>query len=117
MRGHWGRLALFALAIAAPAGCGVIPGYDRPAGFSSSYQRQIYGMDPAPPPIDGGLATIATRPGIFYPETAFNDPPRTVDHGALADRGGPPGPMILGQDPLSPPPKVVKLPDDLGLGL
>src|SRR5580704_1510075 len=115
MRGHWGRLALFALAIAAPAGCGVIPGYDRPAGFSSSYQRQIYGMDPAPPPVDGGLATIATRPGIFYPLTAFGDLPKTADESEVASRG-PAGPMILGTDPLSPPPKVAKKPpDDLGI--
>jgi hypothetical protein len=113
MRGYWGRLALFALTIAAPAGC-AIPGYDRPAGFSSSYQRQIYGMDPAPPPVDGGLATLATRPGIFYPETAFGDLPKTYDDTAIASRR-PPGPMILGTDPLSPPPKVAKVPDDLGL--
>jgi hypothetical protein len=113
MRGRSGRLALAALAMAsASAGC-VIPSYHLPAGFSSSYQRQLYGMDPVPPPVDGGLASIATRPGIFYPETVFNDPPRTYDRESLASRA--PGPLVLGTDPLSPPPKVAKVPDDLGL--
>ena len=115
MRGSFGRLAIATLAIAgALSGCAV-PTYHMPSGFSSTYQRQLYGMDPSPPPVDGGLAAIATRPGIFYPETVFNDPPRTYDDSRLAGRGGPPGPMILGQDPLSPPPKVAKKPDDLGL--
>ncbi len=114
MRGRFGRLALAALAMScASAGC-VVPSYDLPAGFSSSYQRQLYGMDPAPPPVDGGLATIATRPGIFYPMTAFGDLPKTYDDNAtVASRA--PGPMILGTDPLSPPPKVAKKPDDLGI--
>jgi hypothetical protein len=107
-------LALAALVIAgASAGC-IVPSYHLPAGFSSSYQRQIYGLDPAPPPIEGGLATIATRPGIFYPETVFGDAPRSYDDEAIASRR-PDGPMILGTDPLSPPPKVAKRPDDLGL--
>jgi hypothetical protein len=112
MRGLSGRLALAALALAgASAGC-FVPDYHLPAGFSSSYHRQIYGMDPAPPPIEGGLATIATRPGIFYPETVFNDPPRTYDEESITARRSN-GPMILGTDPLSPPPKVAKnLPDD-----
>jgi len=114
MKGRSGRLGL-ALAIAAgSAGC-IVPSYHLPAGYSSSYQRQIYGFDPPPPPVDGGLATIATRPGIFYPETAFNDPPRTYDEPPLLSRGRPDGPMILGTDPLSPPTKVAKQPDDLGL--
>jgi hypothetical protein len=112
MRGRFGRFGLTALAIAsASAGC-VVPSYHLPAGFSSSYQRQVYGMDPAPPPVDGGLAAIATRPGIFYPATAFNDSPGTNDEGAIASRGAPRGPMILGTDPLSPPPKVAQKPPD-----
>jgi hypothetical protein len=114
MGGGSGRLCLAALAlIFASAGC-IVPSYHLPAGFSSSYQRQIYGLDPAPPPIEGGLATIATRPGIFYPETAFNDPPQTYDEESITARR-PNGPMILGIDPLSPPPKVAKKPDDLGI--
>jgi hypothetical protein len=113
MRGRFGRLALAALAMAGASGC-VVPSYHQPAGFSSTFQRQVYGMDPAPPPIDGGLATIATRPGIFYPETAFGDLPRTYEEPTLANRSTD-GPMILGTDPLSPPPKVAKKPDDLGL--
>jgi hypothetical protein len=111
MWGRSGRLILLALAAGcASAGC-VVPSYHLPAGFSSSYQRQIYGMDPAPPPQDGGIAVIGTRPGIFYPETAFRDPPRTCDENAIAGRG-PAVPMILGTDPLSPPPKVAKKPPD-----
>jgi hypothetical protein len=113
MRRRFGRLALAAMAMAgASAGC-VVPSYHLPAGFSSSFQRQVYGIDPAPPPVDGGLATIATRPGIFYPETAFGDPPRTYEEPGIASRRSD-GPMILGTDPLSPPPKVAqKLPDDI----
>ena len=116
MRGFSGRLALATLALTcASAGC-VVPDYHLPHGFSSSYQRQIYVMEPAPPPIEGGLATIATRPGIFYPETVFNDPPRTFQDESIT-KCRPDGPLILGTDPISPPPKIVKRPDDLGLGL
>jgi|GEM_PF-4360455 hypothetical protein len=112
MRGHFGRLALAGLATAClSAGC-IIPSYQLPAGFSSSYQRQLYGMDPPPPPVDGGLSALTMRPGIFYPETAFNDPPVAFD--SNASRGVAPGPLVLGTDPLSPPPKVAKaLPDDI----
>jgi hypothetical protein len=110
MRGRFGRLAWLALAAAgASAGC-VVPSYHLPAGFSSSYQRQLYGMDPAPPPVDGGLAVIGTRPGIFYPETAFRDQPQVFDESSPTSRV--PGPLILGTDPLSPPPKVAKKPPD-----
>jgi hypothetical protein len=109
MWGRSGRLALMALAAGcASVGC-TVPSYHLPAGFSSSYQRQLYGMDPGPPPQD--VASIDTRPGIFYPETVFRDPPRTCEGGAIASRG-PAGPMILGTDPLSPPPKVAKKPPD-----
>jgi hypothetical protein len=111
MRGRSGRLALLAMvAAAASAGC-TVPSYQRPEGFSSSYQRQIYGMDPAPPPVEGGLATLATTPGIFYPMTAFRETPKTYDDSATASRG-PAGPLVLGLDPLSPPPKVAKQPPD-----
>jgi hypothetical protein len=111
MWGRSGRLALMALAVGcASVGC-TVPAYHLPAGFSSSYQRQVYGMDPGPPPQDGGIAVIGTRPGIFYPETVFRDPPRTCEEGAIVNRG-PAGPMILGTDPLSPPPKVAKKPPD-----
>jgi hypothetical protein len=99
--------------MAGASGC-IVPSYHLPAGFSSSYQRQIYGMDPAPPPIEGGLATIATRPGIFYPQTVFGDAPASHDDESIVSRRSD-GPMILGTDPLSPPPRVAKRPDDLGL--
>jgi hypothetical protein len=106
-----GRLVLAAFAAgAASAGCAV-PSYHLPAGFSSSYQRQIYGLDPAPPPIDGGLAALSTKPGIFYPETAFRETPSVFDDSSPGTRG-PAGPLILGQDPLSPPPKVAAKPPD-----
>ncbi|HET6325333.1 MAG TPA: hypothetical protein VFG04_11710 [Planctomycetaceae bacterium] len=107
MRGRFGRLTWLVLATAgASAGC-IVPSYHLPAGFSSSYERQIYGMDPAPPPVDGGLAAITTSPGIFYPMTAFRDQPNTCTN---ANANRPPGPMVLGTDPLSPPPKVVERP-------
>jgi len=57
----------------ASAGC-MVPSYHLPAGFSSSYHRQIYGMELVP--VDThtqGLAAIETRRGIFYPTTAFRD--------------------------------------------
>lgn len=109
MTGRSGRLICFALATAGAAtGC-VVPSYHLPAGFSSSYQRQVYGMDPAPPPVEGGLAAIETTPGIFYPVTAFRDPPRTCEDPGLASRS-PTGPMVLGLDPLSPPPKIAERP-------
>ncbi len=113
MRGHFGHLALAGLATAClSAGC-IIPAYQLPAGFSSTYQRQLYGLDPSPPPIEGGVTALSMRPGIFYPETAFNDPPVSFD-GVHTVRGAAPGPLILGSDPLSPPPKVAKsLPDDI----
>jgi hypothetical protein len=57
----------------ASTGC-MIPSYQLPAGFSSTYQRQIYGMEPAPPdPRVLGLAAVETQRGIFYPTTAFHD--------------------------------------------
>jgi hypothetical protein len=115
MRGRFGGLAWLALATScASAGC-IIPSYDMPAGFSSTYQRQLYGMDPTPTPVDGGLASLGTQPGIFYPITAFRDLPRTSNDTTVASTGNTPGPMVLGTDPFSPPPKVAKKPDDLGL--
>ena len=52
----------------------MIPSYQLPGGYSSSYQRQIYGMDPVP--IDSrtlGLAAVETKPGIFYPTPSFRE--------------------------------------------
>jgi hypothetical protein len=114
MRGRSGRFALVALAMAGvSAGC-VVPSYHLPAGFSSSYQRQLYGMDPGPPPQDGGIAVIGTRPGIFYPETAFRDQPQIFVDSSPSVHGlaGSASPMVLGTDPLSPPPKVAQKPPD-----
>ena len=62
---------LLAAALFLP-GC-MIPSYHLPGGFSSSYQRQLYGMEPVPPdPSTQGLASIETHAGIFYPTTAFH---------------------------------------------
>jgi hypothetical protein len=108
MRRGSGRLTWLALAsVGAATGC-VVPSYHLPAGFSSTYQRQLYGMDPPPACVDGGLAAIQTTPGIFYPVTAFRDQPKAYDDSGVAK--GPAGPLVLGQDPLSPPPKVAVRP-------
>ncbi len=107
MRGRFGRLPWLVLAmVPASAGC-IVPSYQLPAGFSSSYERQIYGLDPAPPPVTLGVAAMTTNAGIFYPMTAFRDQPNTCGN---ANGNRPPGPMVLGLDPLSPPPKVAERP-------
>ena len=70
----WGAPGVAAAAFAlASAGC-MIPSYQLPGGYSSSYQRQIYGMDPVP--IDSrtlGLAAVETKAGIFYPTLNFRE--------------------------------------------
>jgi hypothetical protein len=54
----------------------MIPSYHLPAGFSSSYQRQLYGMEPVPPdPYAHCLTSIETHAGIFYPTTVSNQSP------------------------------------------
>ncbi len=77
----------------------MIPDYHLPGGFSSTYQRQLYGMDS--PPVDSScceLATLETRRGIFYTTNVFRDaPPNSTQQ---ADRS--PQPVVLDTDPLNP---------------
>jgi hypothetical protein len=77
----------------------MIPSYHLPAGFSSSYHRQIYGMEPVPAdPQAPGLAAIETRGGIFYPTTAFRDSKAPSEH---AENQKAVEPLLLDSDPLS----------------
>jgi hypothetical protein len=81
----------------ASAGC-MIPSYHLPAGFSSSYHRQIYGMEPVPADTQAqGLAAIETRGGIFYPTTAFHDSAATSQR---AESQKAVEPLLLDSDPL-----------------
>jgi hypothetical protein len=82
----------------------MIPAYHLPAGYSSTYQRQIYGMEPVVTdvPTPTGLPTEARR-RIFYA------PPLSTDATATASK--PPAnmglePMTLGSDPITPPQPV-----------
>jgi len=78
------------------AGC-TIPSYHLPAGFSSTYQRQIYGMEPVPnDPPQLGMVAVETRRGIFYPTTVFHDSPTPAE---MANR--PVEPLLLEADPLT----------------
>jgi hypothetical protein len=93
--------AAFALA---SAGC-MIPSYQLPGGYSSSYQRQIYGMDPVP--IDSrtlGLAAVETKPGIFYPTPSFGEssPPTQLARSNAKEVT----PMSLEQPPAKPSPPL-----------
>jgi hypothetical protein len=90
---------VLALAVSiSSAGC-MIPSYHLPAGFSSSYHRQIYGMDPAPPdPHTLGLAGIETHGGIFYPTTAFRESGSASEHAATQKAIEP---LLLDSDPLT----------------
>lgn len=69
----WCGAGLLAAAVSL-SGC-MIPNYQLPHGFSSSYQRQLYGMEPVPPDPSQGLVSVETHPGIFYPTTAFHYSP------------------------------------------
>jgi hypothetical protein len=97
MRGRSIR-ALLALPLAAlSVGCQV-PTYHLPAGFSSTYQRQLYGMEPANVAVpEQGLAAIETRPGIFYPRSVYRESPAETREA----RGEPIEPLFLGSDPLT----------------
>jgi hypothetical protein len=80
------------------AGC-MIPSYHLPAGFSSSYHRQIYGMDPVPSDVHPqGLTAIETRGGIFYPTSAFRE---TAAGSQRAESQKPVEPLLLEADPLT----------------
>ena len=83
------------------AGC-IVPSYHLPAGFSSTYQRQLYGMEPptTPPTAPCDPTAIGMNSGIFYPTTAFREPPSVP---AQATKKESMTPMFLGADPLSPP--------------
>ncbi len=51
------------------AGC-MVPAYRLPHGFSSSYHRHIYGMEPV---VIGGIPEdqlpLEPAPGVFFPES------------------------------------------------
>jgi hypothetical protein len=99
--------ALVAAALSTAGGGCMIPSYHLPAGYSSTYQRQIYGMEPPPGngPADPGISTEARR-RIFYA------PPTSAETLAAANRApaapAPAGaePMILGSDPVTAPKAV-----------
>ena len=60
-------------------GC-MVPAYRLPQGFSSSYHRQIYGMEPV---VVGGVPDdqipLYPAPGVFFPEKIpMHDPPAEV---------------------------------------
>jgi hypothetical protein len=94
-----------AAALSLVSGC-MVPSYHLPAGFSSSYQRQIYGMEPVPPDpnnLNLGMAAVETHAGIFYPTSAFHDSQSPSQQ--LADRKTT-EPMLLETEK----PKVAALP-------
>jgi hypothetical protein len=92
-----GVLAL--VASLASWGC-MIPSYQLPAGFSSSYQRQIYGMEPVPADSHAlGMAAVETHGGIFYPTTAFRDSPSPSEQ---AENRKAIEPLLIGSDSSSP---------------
>jgi hypothetical protein len=99
-----GRHACAAAAIlACVSGC-IIPSYDLPAGFSSSYQRQLYGMEPVPPdPNAQGLTGIETHAGIFYPTIAANESPFASQPVTEAKKVEP---MHLPPEPRTPSPPL-----------
>ena len=74
----------------------MIPSYQFPAGFSSTYQRQIYGMEPAPPDpaLGHGRRRNATRD--FLSDDGFprsGRPPRTQSEDRKAVE-----PFLMGSD-------------------
>jgi hypothetical protein len=109
MKGRLWRLVALALAFAPCAGGCAVPPYHMPAGFSSTYQRQIYGMEPVPEdPQYQGLTAVDSRGGIFYPITAFRDKPAVAEN---TQEKEPLDPMFLGSDPLSPAKTVTRTSD------
>ena len=97
------RMSVAAAGLSLISGC-MIPSYHLPAGFSSSYQRQLYGMEPVPPdPCSQGLTSIETHAGIFYPtasaaESPFTSQPAVTQAKYLEPMHLPPEPQ-----PKSPP--------------
>lgn len=99
----WCGVGLLA-AVVSLSGC-MIPNYQLPHGFSSSYQRQLYGMEPVPPdPYSQGLTAIETHAGIFYPTAASHEPAFTSQPVTQAKKVEP---MHL---PPEPRPKPAPLP-------
>ena len=109
MRGRFGRLAWLVLATAgASAGC-IVPSYHLPAGFSSSY---------AAPNLRHGSGSASRRrragrhrdnPGNLLPGDGVSRSAENLQRSRPASRS-PAGPLVLGTDPLSPPPKVAERP-------
>jgi hypothetical protein len=78
----------------------MIPSYHLPGGFSSSYQRQLYGMEPVPPdPNAQGLTAIETHAGIFYPTTVLHETPFSTQ---LVTEAKKVEPMHLPPEPTKP---------------
>lgn len=69
MRNGKFRSAVFAASCACFFGCCQVPPHRLPHGFSSSYHRQLYGMEPV---VIGGIPDDQippnTSPGVFFPE-------------------------------------------------
>jgi len=81
------------------SGC-MIPSYHLPGGFSSTYQRQIYGIEPVANDAPYlGLAAVESRRGIFYPTSVFAE---THMASQSANDKKKSEPLLLGTDPLNP---------------
>jgi hypothetical protein len=98
-----GHACLGLAALLCLSGC-MVPSYHLPAGFSSSYQRQLYGMEPVPPdPSAQGLTALETHAGIFYPTTALHEAPFSTQQVTEAKKIEP---MHLPPEPTKPSPPL-----------
>lgn len=78
----------------------MIPSYLMPGGYSSTYQRQLYGLEPVPNDAPYlGLAAVESRRGIFYPTSVFAE---THMASESANDKKKTEPLLLGADPLNP---------------
>ena len=68
-----GGSALAVVLTLVSTGC-MIPSYQLPAGFSSTYQHRFTEWNRPLRSAALGLAAVETQRGIFYPTTAFRDP-------------------------------------------
>jgi len=80
-------------------GC-MVPEYRLPQGFSSSYHRQLYGMDPV---VVGGIPEdqipLNPPPGVFVPgKILMHDPPAEVQQ---PERSSAKTPRVMIQPPQS----------------
>jgi hypothetical protein len=84
-------------------GC-MVPPHRLPHGFSSSYHRQLYGMEPV---VIGGVPDDSippnTSPGVFFPaRVQLNAPPSASTPDPQARASSKPLPISI---PPAPPPK------------